>query len=270
MVVNTIIPSLMDTGLSEYEARAYMGLLGKHPATAYEVARASGIPTSKIYEVVRRLEEKGIVSASGEEKKRKYIPIEPSEFVESRRSMMQSTLEVIEGGLRDAAKASDVSYIWNLSEYDYFMDKAERIIERARECILVSIYGEEMRALERHLREAEGRHIKIAAVHFGIPETLVGSIYRHPIHDTIYAEKGGRGMVVVGDSKEALIGTIKKDGGVEGAYSPNAGFVTLAEDYIKHDIYVMKMIRRFDSEFVRAFGSRYEKLRDVYDDDADV
>jgi sugar-specific transcriptional regulator TrmB len=239
----------MDTGLSEYEARAYMGLLGKHPATAYEV--------------------KGIISATGEETRRKYIPIEPREFVESRRSMIQSTLEVIEGGLKDAVKAEDVSYVWNLGEYDYLMDKAERIIEAARECLLISLYGEEMQALEGRLKEAEKKKIKIAVVHFGIPETLVGRLYRHPIHDTIYAKKGARGLVVVGDSKEALIGTIKKDG-VEGAYSANTGFVTLAEDYIKHDIYVMKMINRFDSELVKVFGERYEKLRDVYDDDVDV
>lgn len=267
MVVSNIIPGLMDTGLSEYEARAYVGLLGKHPATAYEVARASGIPTSKIYEVAARLEEKGVISAAGGGKGKKYIPIEPREFVESRRRMMQTTLEVIEEGLQDAAKAADVSYIWNLGEYDYLMDKAARIIGQARESLLLSLYGEEMRALEEYLKEARTRNIKIAVVHFGIPETVVGRLYRHPIHDSIYAEKGVRGLVVVGDSEEALIGTIKKDGRVEGAYSANMGFVTLAEDYIKHDIYVMKMVKRFDSELVRAFGNRYEKLRDVYSGD---
>jgi sugar-specific transcriptional regulator TrmB len=256
----------METGLSEYEARAYIGLLGKHPATAYEVARASGIPTSKIYEVMARLEEKGIISTLGEDKGRRYIPVEPKEFVESRRRMMQSTLEVLEEGLADFAETTDVSYIWNIREYNHLMEKAERIIVQARKSLLLSLYGEEMRSLEAFLKEARKRDIKIAVVHFGIPETAVGRLYRHPVHDTIYAEKGGRGLVLVGDSKEALVGTIRKDGRVEGAYSANSGFVILAEDYIRHDIYIMKMVERFDKELMKTFGDRYEKLRDVYDD----
>ena len=61
-------------------------------------------------------------------------------------------------------------------------------------------------------------------------------IYQHPIEDTIYNEKGGRGLVLVAVTKEALMGTIFPDYRVEGAWSVNQGFVTLAEDYIKHDI----------------------------------
>ena len=54
---------------------------------------------------------------------------------------------------------------------------------------------------------------------------------------------------------------------VEGAWSLNRGFVTLAEDYIKHDIYIMKIVERFDPELQARFGPGYEKLRDVWNDE---
>ena len=52
MVVNNSIERLMDLGFSEYEARTYPALLAIQPATAYEIAREAGIPTSKIYQVI--------------------------------------------------------------------------------------------------------------------------------------------------------------------------------------------------------------------------
>jgi len=267
VVVNRLIDNLMYTGLSEYEAKAYIALLGKNPVTAYELARASGIPTSKIYEVLSRLEEKGIVSPLGEERVKKYVPMEPAEFIATRRTMMSSTLEALSNELPTLSEGPGVSYIWNIGDHAYLMDKARRMVKEAKAAVLASLWHEEMALLADAMGEAQQRGVKIAAVHFGVVSARVGKLYQHPIHDTIYAEKGGRGLVLVADSSSALMGTIFADDHVEGAYSVNKGFVTLAEDYIKHDIYVMKLVRRFDRELVERFGQRYEKLRDVFADE---
>ena len=90
--------------------------------------------------------------------------------------------------------------------------------------------------------------------------------FSHPIEDTLYAEKGGRGFVLVSDGAEAVTGTIFADGTVEGAWSRSRGFITLAEDYVKHDIYIMKIVQRYDRELTARFGPKYERLRDVFSD----
>ena len=54
MVVNNIIQQIMTLGFTEYEARAYVSLIKIQPATAYELSRESGIPSSKIYEIIAR------------------------------------------------------------------------------------------------------------------------------------------------------------------------------------------------------------------------
>lgn len=84
---------------------------------------------------------------------------------------------------------------------------------------------------------------------------------------TAYQEKGGRGIVLIADSAEVLIGTVFQDNKVEGAWSANRGFVTLAEDYVKHDIYIMKIVRWFDGLLIERFGTGYAKLRNVYQDE---
>jgi len=268
MVVNNLIEHLMYTGLSEYESRVYIALLKQSPVTAYEAAKSAGVPTSKVYEIMARLEDKGIVSRAGEGRAVKYVPLPPGEFVQSRRTMMQSTLELLKNELPSLGHEIEVSYIWNLAGYGPLMEKALSLIDLARQTVLLSVWPEDARELSDALAEASGRGVRIASVHFGPIRGMVlpGQVYPHPIQDTIYTEKGGRGFCVVTDTASALMGTVSPSGEAHGAYSANPGFVTLAEDYIKHDIYVMKMVKRYDREMVARFGPHYELLRDVFSD----
>ncbi|MFO0753225.1 MAG: helix-turn-helix domain-containing protein [Thermodesulfovibrionales bacterium] len=264
MVVNKITLHLMEIGFSEYEARTYVALLGNNPATAYELARTSGVPSSKIYQVLAKLLERGVASALGEEGTKRYVPLEPGEFIEGHRSRTEATLKSLKQELTSVGKEAGMSYIWNIGDYGYLMDKAARMIRDARETILLSVWPEEAAALASLLKEAERRKVRIAAVHFGAPALDAGQVFPHPIEDTLYAEKGGRGLVLVVDAKEVLMGTLFEDDRVEGAWSMNRGFVALAEDYMKHDIYIMKIVQRFDGDLIRRFGARYAKLRDIF------
>jgi sugar-specific transcriptional regulator TrmB len=270
MVVNNITEKLVYIGFSEYEARAYVALLGKNPATPYELARVSGIPTSKIYGVISRLLEKGMVSAVNDKKKKRYIPIEPEEFLESFGNKVQGTLKLLKDEMSCVCREGETSHIWNIGDYGYLMDKAERMILQAEAALLVSIYRDEMGRLEKPLRAAEDKGVSVAMVHFGPAAGKTGCIFQHPMEPTIYSERGGRGIVVVADSREAVMGMVLGDGAAEGAWSANRGFVALAEDYIRHDIYFMKVVRRFNRQFRKLFGYHYEKLRDVFNDEVNL
>lgn len=267
MVVNKTISRLVDIGFSEYEARLYVSLLRANPATAYEIAKESGIPTSKIYEVIARLMEKGFVSVVDADSKKSYIPMDIDEFIEGRRKKIDKTLEGLKSDLSGLKTAGRASYIWNVDEYGYFLEKAERMILEAKKSILISAWKNEILNLKDILeKKAKYEKVKIAIVHFGEVEIAAGRLYQHPIENTIYNEKGGRGFAIVVDSREALMGTIH-DKALEGAWSINNGFVTLAEDYIKHDIYIMKIVSRMDKMLKKRFGDNYIKLRDIYSDE---
>jgi sugar-specific transcriptional regulator TrmB len=57
------IKALEGLGLTEYEIKAYLSLLESGSLTAAEVSKHSGVPYSKVYEVLRRLEDKGWVES---------------------------------------------------------------------------------------------------------------------------------------------------------------------------------------------------------------
>ncbi len=254
-------------GFSEYEARAYIALLAKNPVSAYEIAKSSGIPTSKIYEVLSRLSEKKVVSTLGEDGTKKYMPADPEEFIAGFRNGMEANLKALEEDLSQLSKGATISYIWNILDHEYLMEKAHRMILDSKKTLLISIWKEELASLKTFFEAAKSKGVRIAMVHFGIPAVRIGQVYPHPIEETLYKEKDGRGLVIVSDSETAMMATIHKDNRVEGAWSSNKGFVTLAEDYIKHDVYIMKVVKRFNRELIDKFGARYEKMRDVFTDE---
>lgn len=262
-----LIAKMTGIGFSEYEAKAYLSLLTRQPATAYEIAKASGVPTSKVYEVLGKLIDKGTVSIIDEGRTRHYVPLEPGEFLERHLSATESLVASLKSDLAALKDGEDVSYIWNITEYGYLIDKGRRMIGGASGTLLVSLWRQELELWEDDLRQAQQRGVKTAIVHFGVPETGLSHVYPHPIEDTIYEEKGGRGVVLIADAAEVLTGTVLDDERVEGAWSTNRGYVTLAEDYVKHDIYIMKIVRRFDKMLGERFGPRYAKLRDIFTDE---
>lgn len=269
MVVNAAIKNLMQIGMSEYEARAYIALLSKNPATAYEIAMASAIPTSKIYGVMRRLMEKSMAEAVdvNNGKSRRYAPVEPNEFLDGFGSKVEGTLKALKSTLSIIGSDMDKARLHQIKDRESMMDKAQRMIKSAQKTVLLSLWAEEMKSLNPFIKDAIERGVKAAIVHFGEPSERITGLYQHPIEHTIYKEKGGRGLLISADSGEAMIGIISYHDATEAAFSANSGFIMLAEDYIKHDIYVMRILRRFDNQLRAAFGPNYEKLRDVYSHD---
>ena len=262
MVVN-IVDQLKNIGLSDYEARTYLTLLDENPLTAYEAAGQAGIPTSKVYGVIRKLMEKDLVLELVEGSKKRYIPQDPDEFLSSYRFRMDKTLSSLSDDLKKPRENRNVSYIWNIKDPGALLERAERMILAAKESILISLWEEEFKQLAPLIEEKEKQGIKCAIVHFGPSAGGGEGFFRHPIKDTLHSEKGGRGFTLVTDSSSALSGILSETG-PEGAWSSNRGFVMLAEDYIKHDIYIMKIVERFNADLIEKFGEGYPFLRDIF------
>lgn len=265
MVVNSTL-LLQEMGFSEYEARVYQSLLAENPLTAYEAARKSGIPSSKIYALLARMEDKGLVQVFNREKTKRYIPLEVEEFIEGQRSRLNRNLDQLEKQLSKEEAEVPLAYVWNIKEEDKFFRKAEEIINRSKVNLLISLWKEELNRLLPVLKEADTRGVQISLVLFGGKDSPVGQVFPHPIEDTLFKEKGGRSFALVSDSRLALMGTMSRKGPIDASWSRSPGFSSLAEDYIRHDIYIMKIVKRFEPDLVERFGKGYPLLRDVFSD----
>ncbi|MBT5702368.1 MAG: helix-turn-helix domain-containing protein [Pseudomonadales bacterium] len=260
---------LKSLGFTTNEAKSYLALLQCQPATAYEIAKTAGLPTSKIYETVARLVSRAVLLASEDETgTQQYYALNPSDLMQSIRNNIIKDTEQLLPELQKVPTNIQSNLIWPLLNSNQVERRTLEIINQATTSILVSLWPEELDWCEESLVDAEARGVNIALVHFGEPSTKIGATYHHPVQETLYAEKGGRGLTVVVDGAQVVIANFQSNGEIDGAWSKNKSFVTVAEDYVKHDVYITKVTRFLGPEVVKRFGENYDRLRDVFNSEA--
>lgn len=77
-----LISNLIEFGLSEKEAQAYIALIELEVATANELAEKANLNRSSAYVILEGLKEKGLASVSAGERTRKYIAASPETLME--------------------------------------------------------------------------------------------------------------------------------------------------------------------------------------------
>ena len=90
-----LIEKLKEIGLNTYEAKVYVALLKKYPATGYEVSKLANIPQSRTYDTLKVLEEKNIV-VSTNTRPVSYTPIKPKVLTQRVQKKMSSTLSYLD------------------------------------------------------------------------------------------------------------------------------------------------------------------------------
>ncbi|MDH5510467.1 MAG: hypothetical protein OEZ32_08935 [Nitrospinota bacterium] len=263
---NSPVKLLASLGLSEYEARAYTALIAAQPASAYELAKRAGMPTSRIYQILAQLEEKGmaIPLAGKEERGRKFAASDPDEYLAAKKEEMARTTASLAPLLRQLAPSGEIGHVWPMATSDVVIARARKMLTTASDRALVSLWPDEYEHLQKELESALDRGLKVAVVHFGKPQTSIGATFHHPVERAIYREKGGRELILVVDGAEAMMATFMESGQVEGAWSRNRAFVSATEDFIRHDVYITKVTAIMGDLMREKFGDNYERLRDVF------
>ena len=90
-----LVEKLKEIGFNSYEAKVYIALLKKYPATGYEVSKLAGIPQSRTYDTLKVLEEKNIVT-SANTKPVTYTPIKPKLLTSRFQKKINSTINFLD------------------------------------------------------------------------------------------------------------------------------------------------------------------------------
>ncbi|MEA4907610.1 MAG: TrmB family transcriptional regulator [Anaerolineaceae bacterium] len=261
--MNEDLPGLLtDLGFTEYEAKTYLALLRQSPLTGYAVARISGVPRSKIYEVLGSLAERGDVLVSYGEPIQ-YAPRPPQEMIESRRRVVAEQFSAAERGLEhfvDQKMPNDL--IWDIRGREEILYRIRDVIHRAGQQILLQVWEEDAPEIREALQEAAGRGVAIAVVAYGNPDFPFARVYSHePGAEEITQEYGGRWMIVSIDGHEIVAGVVSMGKDSRAAWSSHLGIVMPITEQIKHDLYIAEMLLKHRDVLEASFGPALRDLR---------
>ena len=162
--------SLENIGLTSYEIRSYTTLLKEGEINASEISEKSGVPYSKIYEVLGTLEEKGWIG-SDDSRPTKYFAKSPTTALETTKQSVeneflknQSVILTELTSLYEKSGTSEKPDIWVISGAMNIVAKIMELVENCRSEVLIAIpqAGEEIvkQSLPK-LRQLNEKGVKI-------------------------------------------------------------------------------------------------------------
>jgi predicted transcriptional regulator len=100
------VDGLIKLGLTEYEAKAYVAMVSIGEGGITEISQQSGIPRSRVYDIMERLAVKGFVEV-GAMKPLRYRAVDPDEVTNQIRLDLATTADTVQNGLKDLKKKTD-------------------------------------------------------------------------------------------------------------------------------------------------------------------
>ncbi len=233
-MLENIAKKMSELGFTKYEACAYISLLQKYPVTRYELSKNSGVPRSAIYDVIRRLESYGAVSALSMQPE-KYVPLPPNEFLKMIGQRYQQKIEHFQESLNEIDTKIELGQLWNITGYNNLISKSLEMIQSAESEIYLSVWKSEFKEIEKELKSAIERGVKVVIFTFTkIPE--VGLTYSYGLAEKELEKIWDHKLILIRDREELLMGEASKITQLKAAWTKNKAIVGIAMNHIVLDV----------------------------------
>lgn len=175
-----ILAQLTALGFTEYEAKVYLALLQEHPATGYQIGKLAGVPRSMVYEALGRLEARGAVLKSFDEKATLYRPVSPDILLDRYEQQVQQRVADLRSSLAPLYCRHDEGRLWTFSGRREALHYAREMIERAQIELLLVLTDDDVAALRDGLTAAHARSVRLGVILTGQAPFDLGQVVRHP------------------------------------------------------------------------------------------
>jgi Cd2+/Zn2+-exporting ATPase len=241
------IDQLMALGMTEYESKVYLALLQDYPATGYQLGKAAGIPRSMVYEALGRLETRGAVLKTKEEKAMVYRPVAPDTLLERHERECRQRVSLLREALLPLYTQQDDGKLWNFrGRRDALTYAADMIGHAERELMLV-LTDADVAELGDVLARAHQRGVRLGVILTGQAAFALGQVVRHPPTETAL-HRMQETLIVVADEHEFLIASGHTTGNA--TVTTNANMVLIARQFIWMELFAQRIFARLGDDLL--------------------
>lgn len=262
--MDKIINELKNLGLTEYESKAYLALLKEYPQNGYTLSKNSGIPRSRIYEVLDGLTKKQIVFEYEKEKATVYTPLEPKLLMEKLRVDFESVITSVDNYTTDLFQHSELSEEdKTLFGNDKIIEMIKLLIGEAKERISLSIWDEELIHINDVLKTAQDRGIMVRGIYFGSHNPIEELVSHRRIQRYI-AEKEERYIIVIIDNKHLISGVVSRGTDSKATWSSDSSVIDISNDFIAHDVMLNTYYYSLEGDSQISYENSLDQVRKDY------
>ncbi len=259
-----LVEKLKEIGFNSYEAKVYIALLKKYPATGYEVSKLANIPQSRTYDTLKVLEEKNIVAATNT-KPISYTPIKPKQLITSYQKKMNSTINYLEKHLPEV-KEDYIEPIVTVTGKQNIQNKVLEVIQNAKREIYMEIWSQDFKIYEQELLNAYNRNVEIRIVGYDNFSSRFGMVFEHAFARDIEMSLGGRMVIIAADDSEGIVGQVSSvrnnQSDTNIIWTKNKSIVFIIKEFIVHDMYLIDVEENLVEQMKYIYGKGFKRLKD--------
>ncbi|AJC71973.1 transcriptional regulator [Thermococcus guaymasensis DSM 11113] len=227
-----IIEKLQRLGLTKYESIAYITLLKLGPSKATDITKESGIPHTRVYDVLSSLHRKGFVDVM-QGTPRLYKPVNPEVVLERIKEDIVQDIEALKKAFLELYRevhGEELPEIWTIQGFDNTVERAEYVIRSAKHEVLINTPIEFLELLKNEIKGRKDVVFVIISNFDDIPSWLRAD-------NILLARSGGAPWLmaswIIGDIDYALFfGALPKDKRREKFYSFWAKSPKIIQNYM--------------------------------------
>ncbi|MFA1820892.1 TrmB family transcriptional regulator [Virgibacillus oceani] len=263
-----IVSTLKELGFTEYESRIYIALLTNHPSNGNTISTLSGVPGPKVYEALRKMKEQGLVFTVTESVKGKqvhYSPLPYEELLKSKKNKFMNDLSFLNQAFDKISSRVDTNWseLFVIQGYAASIEVVRSAILEGKKEVLISCWKKEFTEVKDYLYQSHEKGIEITTFLFdGKQEGLPWNCFGHYKEKLALDRHTGELSIVIDEQKTILLHSL--DESPHSVVSSHPVMVSTTKNYIRHDIYVNRVINDFEKEMKGYYGNNLEGLIDDF------
>ncbi|WP_419882529.1 TrmB family transcriptional regulator [Peribacillus sp. B-H-3] len=237
---------LQKFGYSQYESQVYETLLSSQESMdATAIVTHSQVPKAKVYEVLNRMIDKGLIMNTVSEKKKLYyaVPLEAVikkltyEFEQSVESLKQKKIQ----------RSYTDDRVWSLKARSTIFAQIETMLQQAHTSILMSSWSENLVPYLPILEQKEREGLEVEILTIGNIETSLSRV--HTLVPLDEHERLEKSHLLVIDQQDAVFAGIEHDQW-KAIKTMSQPFVKFFTDFFYHDAALTTITERFHDQLV--------------------
>lgn len=258
---------LKSLNFSESESKVYLTLLQNNPMTGYEASKQSGVPRSKVYNILESLRDKGAVLVSKQTDPVNYSAVDIQEVIDNFKYQMNDRLSDVSEELERFNHKIESTELWSLKGYENVFNRCRRLIQEAKSTVLLQVWEEDLPLIYDELKQFEARSGNLVVILYSKNKNYdvdLKHVYAHGFEEAMLEEnRGCRWINLVVDDEALIFGHIEPKN-VEVLWTKAPSMVFLAKENVRHDAYCLRLIDALDENAKMEFGPDLLKIKTLF------
>ncbi|WP_186577898.1 TrmB family transcriptional regulator [Aquibacillus kalidii] len=232
---------LQQFGFTQYESQIYQALVTiDQPLDATGIVKRSGVPRTKVYEVLHRLLEKGLIFESTMEKKRLYIALPLESVIEKLKIDFESNIKKLKETKIKQTPIDD--RVWSFKEDQTIRSSLKDLLNQAESSIFISGWEDDLvhflSLLE--IKYQQGIDVNIHVIgdmNTNIPN--VSTLIPDEHHETLE-----RSRILIVDEEEMVFAGVEDDEWYA-IRTKSRSLVKFFTEFFYHDVALTEITRKY-------------------------